>query len=168
MGDDVLRIKRLTLCAVYTAIGLTIFVLEAQIPPLLPVPGFRLGLSNVVTLLALVTLGWKEAAAISLVRIVLGNLVTGQVMALFYSLGGGLLGFLAMALSMRFLKDSQIWVAGILGALAHNLGQMLVAVAVARTPGLFLYLPVLGLCGMVTGAFTGICVQLLKNRRIFK
>ena len=104
-----LRTKRLTLCALYSAIGLTIFVLEAQIPPFLPVPGFRLGLSNVVTLLALVTLGWKEAAAISLVRIVLGNLVTGQGMAMLYSLGGGLLGFLAMALSLKVLKDSQIW-----------------------------------------------------------
>ena len=163
-----LRTKRLTLCALYCAIGLTIFVLEAQIPPFLPVPGFRLGLSNIVTLLALVTLGWKEAAAISLVRIVLGNLVTGQGMAMLYSLGGGLLGFLAMALSLKVLKDSQIWAAGILGALGHNLGQMLVAVAVAQTPELFLYLPVLLLCGMVTGAFTGLCVQLIKNKKLMK
>ena len=163
-----LRTKRLTLCALYSAIGLTIFVLEAQIPPFLPIPGFRLGLSNVVTLLALVTLGWKEAAAITLVRIVLGNLVTGQVMAMLYSLGGGIPGFIAMALSLKVLRDSQIWVAGISGALAHNLGQMLVAVLIASTPGLFLYLPVLCLCGMVTGAFTGLCVQLLKNRRLFK
>ena len=163
-----LRTKRLTLCALYCAIGLTIFVLEAQIPPFLPVPGFRLGLSNIVTLLALVTLGWKEAAAISLVRIVLGNLVTGQGMAMLYSLGGGLLGFLAMALSLKILKEKQIWVAGILGALGHNLGQMLVAVAVAGTPGLFLYLPVLMLFGMVTGAFTGLCVQLIKNKKLMK
>ncbi len=158
--------KRLTLCALYTTIALTIFVLEAQIPAFLPVPGFKLGLSNIVTLLALATLGWKEAAAILLLRIVLGNLATGQVMAIFYALGGGLLSFLCMSLSLHLLTPQQLWVAGVLGGLAHNLGQMLIAVAITQTPALFVYLPVLLLCGIVTGALTGICAQLLKNRRI--
>lgn len=158
--------KRLTLCALYTTIALTIFVLEAQIPAFLPVPGFKLGLSNIVTLLVLATLGWKEAAAILLLRIVLGNLATGQVMAIFYALGGSLLSFLCMSLSLHLLKPQQLWVAGVLGGLAHNLGQMLIAVAITQTPALFVYLPVLLLCGIVTGALTGICAQLLKNRRI--
>ncbi len=162
-----MRTKRLTLCALFTAIALTIFVLEAQIPPFLPVPGFKLGLSNVVTLLALLTLGRKEAAAIALVRIVLGNIVTGQVSAILYALGGGIPSLLVMCLSRRIVKNEQIWVCGVLGGLAHNLGQMCVAVFVAKTPGLFVYLPVLLLCGIVTGALTGLCAQILNNRRIF-
>lgn len=162
-----MRVKRLTLCALYLTISLTIFVLEAQIPTFLPVPGFKLGLSNVVTLFALVSLGWREAAAIAVVRIVLGNLMVGQVMAIAYAFGGGFLSFLAMLLSLRILKDGQIWVAGVLGSLAHNVGQMLVAVAVTQTPALFVYLPVLLLCGIVTGALTGLCAQILKNRRLF-
>ncbi len=163
-----MRTKRLALCALYTAIALTIFVLEAQIPPLLPVPGIKLGLSNVVTLFALCTLGGRQALAVLLIRIVLGNLATGQVSAIFYALGGGMLSFLTMRLSVRMLKPSQLWVAGVLGGLAHNIGQICVAVWITQTVELFVYLPVLLLCGIVTGALTGLCAQILKNRRIFQ
>lgn len=162
-----MRVKKLTLCALYLAVSLTIFVLEAQIPSFLPVPGFKLGLSNIVTLFALVSLGWRPAAAVCLLRIVLGNLLTGQVTAIAYAFGGGFLSFLTMALSLRILKEGQLWIAGVLGSLAHNVGQMAVAVAVTQTPALFLYLPVLLLCGIVTGTLTGLCAQFLKNRRLF-
>lgn len=163
-----MRTKRLALCALYTAIALTIFVLEAQIPPLLPIPGMKLGLSNIVTLFALCSLGGKEAFAILLIRIVLGNLATGQVAAIFYSLGGGMLSFFVMLLSARIVKTSQLWVVGVLGGLAHNIGQTCVAVLITQTVGLFVYLPVLLLCGIVTGALTGLCTQILQNRRIFQ
>ena len=159
-----MKSRRLALSAVLAAIALTIFVLEAQIPLPLPVPGLKLGLSNVVTLFALAVLGWKEALVILLVRIVLGNIFTAQIMALLYSLAGGLLSFAVMALLLRVLKRSQLWVAGVFGGITHNLGQMAVAVAVTGTPALLMYLPVLLLCGIVTGAFTGLCAQLLRNR----
>ena len=159
-----MKSRRLALSAVLAAIALTIFVLEAQIPLPLPVPGLKLGLSNVVTLFALAVLGWREAMVILLVRIVLGNIFTAQIMALLYSLAGGLLSFAVMALLLRVLKRSQLWVAGVFGGIAHNLGQMAVAVAVNGTPALLMYLPVLLLCGIVTGAFTGLCAQLLRNR----
>lgn len=159
-----LQVRRLALCALLAAVALGIFVLEAQIPLPVPIPGLKLGLSNIVILFALFALGWKEAAAILLVRILLGNFFTGQVTAMLYSLGGGLLSFLAMLLLSRFLKPSQIWVAGVVGGLMHNLGQMAVAVAITRTPSLLLYLPVLLLCGIFAGAFTGLCAQLLLHR----
>ena len=159
-----MKSRRLALSAVLAAIALTIFVLEAQIPLPLPVPGLKLGLSNVVTLFALAVLGWREAMVILLVRIVLGNIFTAQIMALLYSLASGLLSFAVMALLLRVLKRSQLWVAGVFGGIAHNLGQMAVAVAVTGTPALLMYLPVLLLCGIVTGAFTGLCAQLLRNR----
>ena len=88
-----MRVKRLTRCALLTAIALAIFVLEAQIPIPFPVPGMKLGLSNIITLFALFSFGWKDALAIVVIRILLGNLASGQVMALLYSLGGGLLSF---------------------------------------------------------------------------
>ena len=159
-----MRVRALAQSALLAAVALTIFVLEAQIPLPLPVPGLKLGLSNVVTVFALAVLGWKEALAILLVRIVLGNIFTAQGMALLYSLVGGLLSFAVMALLLRVLKRSQLWVAGVFGGIAHNLGQMAVAVAVTQTPALLMYLPVLLLCGIVTGAFTGLCAQLLRNR----
>lgn len=164
MGGKVLPIRKLTRCALLSGIALTIFVLEAQIPAFLPIPGFKLGLSNVVTLYALCALGGKEAAAIVFVRILLGNLVTGQVMALLYAFAGGILSFLTMAFALRALPKNQIWVAGILGGIAHNIGQMAVAVALTETPALLYYLPVLLLCALLTGAFTGLTAQLLCKR----
>lgn len=163
------QIRRLALCALLTAIALTIFVVEAQFPLPVPVPGMKLGLSNIVTLFALCVLGWKEALAILLVRIFLGNLITGQTMSLFYSLAGGLLSFVCMALILRVLKQNQLWVAGVIGGITHNIGQTAVAVFVTRTPALLAYLPVLMLCGIVTGVLTGLCAQLLnqKLRRFF-
>lgn len=162
-----MRARRLALCALLTAIALTIFVLEAQIPLPLPIPGLKLGLSNIVTVFALAVLGWKETLAIVLLRIVLGNLITGQGMAMLYSLAGGLFSFLCMALVFRILKENQLWVCGVIGGIAHNIGQMAVAVAVTGTPSLLIYLAVLLLCGIVTGAFTGLCAQLLKRRLPF-
>ena len=100
------------------------------------------------------------------IRILLGNLASGQVMALLYSLGGGLLSFAGMALLCRILTAKQVWAAGAAGGLLHNLGQMAVALAVTQTPGLLIWLPVLLLCGLVTGLFTGLCAQLLLRRRL--
>ena len=102
-----MRVKRLTRCALLTAIALAIFVLEAQIPIPFPVPGMKLGLSNIITLFALFSFGWKDALAIVVIRILLGNLASGQVMALLYSLGGGLLSFAGMALLCRILTRSR-------------------------------------------------------------
>ena len=145
-----MRVKRLTRCALLTAIALTIFVLEAQIPIPFPVPGMKLGLSNIITLFALFSFGWKDALAIVVIRILLGNLASGQVMALL----------------RRIVTAKQVWAAGAAGGLLHNLGQMAVALAVTRTPGLLIWLPVLLLCGLVTGLFTGLCAQLLLRRRL--
>lgn len=156
-------VRRLTVCSLLTAIALTIFVLEAQIPLPLPVPGLKLGLSNVVTVFALAVLGWKEALAIVLLRIVLGNLLIGQPLAMLYSLAGGLLSFLCMALILRVLKKNQLWICGVFGGIAHNIGQMAVAAAVTATPALWMYLAVLIPCGILTGAFTGLCAQLLRK-----
>lgn len=163
------HVRRLALCALLTAIALTLFVVEAQVPLPVPVPGMKLGLSNIVTLFALAVLGWKEALAILLARVFLGNLVTGQMMSLLYSLAGGLLSFVCMALILRILKQNQLWVAGVIGGVTHNIGQMAVAVCVTRTPALLAYLPVLMLCGIGTGALTGLTAQLLsqKLRRFF-
>ena len=158
------RGRRLAWCALLTAIALTIFVLEGQIPLSFRVPGMKLGLSNLVTLYALFALGWKEALGILLVRIFLGNVFAGNLMAMLYSLSGGLLSFAVMALLRRIVSGKQIWVCGTLGGIAHNLGQIAAAVLIAKTSGLLLYLPVLILCGMVTGAFTGLCAQLLLQR----
>lgn len=157
-------LRRWTLMALLTAIALAIFWVEAQLPPLVPIPGIKLGLSNIVTVYALFALGPAEAVMILLARVVLGCLCTGQAAALLYSLAGGLL-CLAVMLPLRpFVTERQIWACSAAGAVFHNLGQLLAAVLIARTPTLFVFLPVLVLVGLFTGLFTGLAAQFLLRR----
>lgn len=155
------KTKRLTLLAVLTAAALCVFVLEAQLPPLTPVPGIKLGLANIFTLFALYVLDAKSAPALLLVRVVLGSLVTGQVSAMGYSLCGGLLSYLVLLLFYRRIPGKQLWALSILSALAHNLGQLLLASVVMGTFAIFWYAPMLLLAAMVTGAFTGLTAQMV-------
>lgn len=159
-----MKTKRLTRAALLTAIALTIFMVEAQLPALAPIPGIKLGLANIVTVYAMFLLGPADTLAILLCRVFLGSLFAGQLMTMLYSLGGGLACYAVMLLLRRLLTRKQIWVCGILGAIAHNIGQICVAIAVTRTPGLLYYLPVLMVSGILTGCFTGLCAQFLVGR----
>lgn len=160
-----MKIKKLTLSAILTAVALTIFLVEAQIPALVPVPGIKLGLSNIVTMFAVFVLSGKEALAIMLVRVFLGAIFSGQPSTIAYSAAGGILALLCAIALKRILTTRQIWVAGCLGAIAHSIGQMAVAVLLTGTPQLLIYLPVMLLCSIATGLFTGLCAQVLVNRR---
>lgn len=158
-----MKTKRLTFCALLTAIALTIFMVEAQIPPPIPVPGMKLGLANVVTVFAMFALGPRDTLLIILSRVVLGSLFAGG-STLPYSLAGAMACYLLMLLLYKLLTKKQLWVCGALGAVAHNLGQIAVAIAIARTPQLIVYLPVLLLVGIPAGALTGLLAQLLMAR----
>jgi len=158
------KTTKLTRMALLTAIALTIFMVEAQIPALVPVPGVKLGLSNIVTVFAVFAMGSKEAASILFVRIFLGAVFAGNFSTIFYSAAGGALAIVTTILLRKLLTKKQLWVAGILGAVAHSIGQMAMAVAITRTVGLVSYLPVMILCSIVTGLFTGLCAQFLLDR----
>ena len=134
-----MNIRKLTTMAMLTAISMIVFLIEAQIPLPIAIPGVKLGIANVITLFAIWTLGRREAGAILMVRIVLGNLIIGNVMGMLYSLAGGVLCWLVMCL----LKPHVGWVSG--------------------TPALAFYAPVLLLAGIVTGFFTGQCTQAVLN-----
>ena len=128
--------KKLTTMAMLTAISMIVFLIEAQIPLPIAIPGVKLGIANVITLFAIWTLGWKEAGAILIVRVVLGNLIIGNVMGMLYSLAGGVLCWLIMALLKPHMGRNQIWLMSIFGALGHNAGQLPVAVRVSGTEGM--------------------------------
>lgn len=157
-------VKKLTRMALLTAVALIIFMVEAQIPSPIPINGVKLGLANIITVYAMFALSPGQALAILVCRVFLGSVFSGQMMTLFYSMGGGLLCWLVMLLLRRVLTKKQLWVAGVFGAVAHNVGQILVAIAIARTPALIVYLPVLTVSGVLTGAFTGLCSQFLLAR----
>lgn len=159
-----MKLKKLTVSALLASVALILFTVEAQIPPLTAVPGVKLGLANVVTVFALFTVGPWWALGISLTRIVLGSLITGQVGAMLYSLSGGLLAWCVGVLLHRVLCGEQVWVLSTFSAMAHNVGQIALAVLITRTPSLWAYLPVLLISAVLAGAFTGLGAQLILKR----
>ena len=158
-----MKARKLTQMAMLTAIALTIFMIEAQIPPIVPIPGIKLGLANIVTVFAVFAMGPKEAAAILFVRIFLGAVFAGNFSTILYSGAGGACAILVTIGLRKLLNHQQLWVAGALSAIGHSIGQMAMAIAVTATPGLAVYLPVMILCSVVTGTFTGLCAQFLIN-----
>lgn len=160
-----MKIRKLTTMAMLCAVALIIFVIEAQIPALVPIPGIKLGLSNIITVFAVFTIGSWEAAMILAARIFLGAVFAGNFSTILYSAAGGALAILATIGLKKLLKETQLWVAGCLGAIAHSIGQMAMAIAITQTPGLAIYLPVMIGCSIVTGTFTGLCAQFLVKRR---
>ena len=159
-----MKTKRIALLGLLTAIALTIFMIEAQIPAVIPIPGVKLGLSNIVTVFAVFTLGPWDGVAVLACRIFLGAVFAGNFSTILYSAAGGFLSILVTMGLRKVLKENQIWAAGCLGAIAHSVGQMIAAIAITRTLGLLVYLPVLVIISIFTGLFTGFCAQLLIKR----
>lgn len=160
-----MSVSRLTRCAVLTALALALSVAEGLVPLtiLVPLPGLRLGLANLVTVYALCTLGPGDALLILLSRCFLGALVGGNLTALAFSLTGGVLAYLAMWLLLR-LPILSLFGVCVAGAAAHNCGQVLAATAVLGNPAIAVYLAPLLLASVVTGGATGAASILLVRR----
>ncbi len=159
-----MKTKKIVLLGLFSAIALTIFMVEAQIPALVPIPGIKLGLSNIVTVFTVFLLGGAEGASVLFVRVFLGAVFAGNFSTVIYSAAGGLCAMLVTVGLKRVLTKKQLWVAGSLGAVAHSVGQMAAAIAVSGTAGLVVYLPIMIACSIVTGLFTGLCAQVVLNR----
>lgn len=159
-----MRVRKTTALALLSAVALIIFVVEAQIPALVPIPGVKLGLANIVTVFTVFVFRGRDGAAVLAVRIFLGAIFAGNFSTIFYSAAGGALAILTTIGLKRILTSDQIWVAGVLGAVAHSIGQMVVAMLLSGTPGLIVYLPVMVVCSILTGLFTGLSAQILVKR----
>ncbi len=153
--------KHVARLALLTTIALILFTVEAQLPPLVPIPGVKLGLANIVTVYAMFRYGPRDALLILLARVFLGSVFAGAMMAFLFSLCGGLLCWLIMIPLRRILTEKQIWVCGVIGAVFHNIGQIIVCVGIYRTTAVLVYLPVLMLSGILTGLFTGFAAYFL-------
>mgnify|MGYP002471114914 CR=1 FL=1 len=155
---------RITRLALLTAIALTIFLVEAQLPAVTVIPGIKLGLANIVTVYAVFALGPGDALLVLAGRVFLGAVFSGQMMTLLYSGAGGLLSWCALCLLRRGLSRERIWLASPIAALCHNLGQLLAAAAVMKTWAVMAYLPYLTIAGVIAGLFTGVAAQKLIGR----
>ena len=150
------RTHKLVFMALLTALELIIWVIEGQIPAPIPVPGVKLGLASVITLAAMVLLDRRAAGCILLARVLLSAVFAGSVSALLFSAAGGALSWAVMACLVGRFEERLLWVVSVFGAIGHNAGQLLAAMAVTKTASLIWYGPALLASAIVTGAFTGL------------
>lgn len=162
-GRKMRKTKRLTLCALLTALAMVCGYIETLVPLSAAVPGVKLGLANIVVMFALYSLGWADACAISLVRVLLVSLTFGNAFSLAYSAAGAAL---SLAVMLPLKKCGKFGVTGVslAGGVAHNVGQIIVAILVLGTSRLVYYLPVLLVSGLVAGICTGAAAGLAIKR----
>lgn len=161
--------KKLAVIAILIAQASVLHYLESLFPNPLPIPGVKLGLANIITLLALIIFDFKTAMQITVMRTILGSLLSGTLfgMGFFMSFSGAVASAVLMALLLRISKDFHVVVISIIGAIAHNLGQLLMASLVLRFPGIFFYLPVMLFFSVPTGIITGLLLnELVKYIKV--
>lgn len=148
--------KQLAQCSILIALALVLSYMERFIPlqMLIPLPGIKLGLANIVTLTALYLLGIRNAFFILILRCILGAVFGGGITGLAFSLTGGLFAVTVMALAGR-MRCFSVYGVSILGAAAHSIGQICAAVILMQTVYIVGYLPYLLLVGLMTGLATG-------------
>ena len=157
-------VKKLTQLSVLITIAVIIFVLEMQLPPLTPIPGIKMGLSNIITLVVMILFSRKDAFIVLMLRIIISSIFAGQMTAFIYSITGGLVSFCFMSLFTLFINKDKIWIISIFSAIGHNIGQIAVAILITSTWRIIFYLPILLISGIISGAFTGITAQLLLKK----
>lgn len=155
MGSRNSKARRVALYGMLTALAFILSYVESLVPVTLGIPGVKLGLANLVVVIALYTLDLKGAFVISVVRIVLSGLTFGGLFSMLYSLAGGLLSFAVMAILSRKKLFGTVGVS-VCGGVAHNIGQLLVAMAVLETESVWYYFPVLLISGSVAGVLIGL------------
>jgi heptaprenyl diphosphate synthase len=145
------------------ALALIFSYVEVLLPLPIPVPGIKLGLANLVIVLVLYLKGTKEAFLLSMVRIILAGFLFGNLSMILYSLAGGMLSLVVMALFIRMNFFGIIGVS-ILGAITHNLGQLLLAMYLLETKQIAYYVPILLVAGLICGSLIGMFVARLIER----
>ncbi len=154
--DEIDQARRAGYVGLLVALGLVLQIFESTLPPLLPIPGAKLGLANLATVIALFYLGPSEALEVTVVRTLLGGLLRGSLVGLVLSTGGGLAAWCVMS-SLYLALPALFSVVGlsVAGAAAHNAAQLSLAVLLVGFGGLWHYLPYLLLVAVPTGFFVG-------------
>ena len=152
--------KRIAYLGVFTALAFVFSYIEFLLPLNFGVPGIKLGLANLVVIVALYMINVRAACLLSFVRILLMGLTFGNMASMIYSLAGRMLSLVIMILAKRGNVFSVTGVS-VLGGVSHNVGQIIIAILVVETKSLLYYLPVLIISGTVTGALIGILASIL-------
>lgn len=156
-------IRQITTMGMLVALAMVLGFVETLIPINLGIPGMKLGLANIVVVIALFLFDIKTAVVVSILRIILIAMTFGNVSMMFYSIAGASLSLLSM-IAISKIKSFSLISVSIVGGIMHNVGQIICAAFVVRTNGVFTYLPVLMIAGLVSGALIGIVAGLISVR----
>ena len=151
------RIKKVSLCGIFTALALISFMIENLFPSAL-IPGARLGISNVFILLSLIFLGVPWAFSSLIIKCVLGSVFSGNVSAVIYSLPAGLIALSIETVLLIFTKDISVVAISVAGAVINSLMQTVTFALVTNSIYMFSYLPYLLLIGTGSGVIVGLLV----------
>nr|WP_314609877.1 Gx transporter family protein [uncultured Lachnoanaerobaculum sp.] len=156
-------IRQITTMGMLVALAMVLGFVETLIPINLGIPGMKLGLANIVVVIALFLFDIKTAIVVSILRIILIAMTFGNMSMMFYSIAGASLSLLSM-IAISKIKSFSLISVSIVGGIMHNVGQIICAAFVVRTNGVFTYLPVLMIAGLVSGALIGIVAGLISVR----
>ncbi len=146
----------------FTALASILGYVETLLPVFSGIPGIKLGLANLAVLFVLIRYSWKKAALVSLARILIIGFMFGNVFSILYSAAGACLSLAAMTLILS-KTDFSIITVSIIGGVAHNIGQLLIAMLIVESVSLVYYAPALLIAGIVTGAAVGaVTAQIVK------
>lgn len=157
--------SRVAYFGVFTALALIFSYVETLIPVNFGIPGVKLGLANLIIVVALYKMRLSEAYLLSVVRVLLAGFIFGNYFSIIYSLAGGLLSLTVMALLKKWGGFSLQGIS-IAGGVFHNIGQLIVAAVVVETFSVTYYFPVLLVAGLLTGLAIGIVAEMMLKRLV--
>lgn len=155
--------RKVALYGILIALAMVMSFIESLIPIPFPVPGVKLGLANLVTIVGLYLVGIPGTICVMVLRVVLVGFSFGNPYSMIYGLSGSLLSLFVMALAKKYRLFSQVGIS-ILGGVFHNVGQIMFASVIVQTAGVFVYLPTLLLAGCIAGAVIGILGGIMTER----
>jgi len=159
-----MKTKKITLIALLLSMGIVLQIFESNLPVIAGIPGGKLGFANIVTILCINLFDIKTSFLLSILRPLLSSLLYGGITQLPYSLSGSVLSFIFMALIIKNSNKLSYMGAAVIGAMAHNLAQVTVAVFMYSNIHIYKYLPPLFIISIISGYFTGFCSTIIIQK----
>lgn len=155
-----MKSRKIALYGLFIALAFIFSYIESLFPIPFPVPGIKLGLANLVVIIVIYGIGVKEAFVLSMIRILLVGFTFRDPSTLIFSFAGGFLSWLMMTVFLKLKLFSMVGVS-IIGGIAHNIGQIIVAIIYVNNMGMLYYLPVLMVSGVISGTLIGILAAVI-------
>lgn len=156
-----MKTKKVAFLGLSIALAMVLSFVESQIPPLVAIPGIKIGLPNLVMVFLLYKVGWKETVIVSIIRVILVSILFGNIQTMTFSIAGAVLSLLGMILLKRWFSCIAV---SVVGGVLHNVGQIIMAVIWTGTSQIAYYLPILLISGTVAGVVIGITAGLIVKR----